>query len=196
MSGRVVELASALSIALDVTELRKSIGRVQTASLALDKDKDQAEKHLKLLLHEFARRRWRCRQSIFRRAAVYIEGLSNIQTSYWWDAFCAREGPGILDPVVWNSHAAAADTLKALPRRIRELIQAIRRVQNANRRLTAFERGLISEEGLKGKQWFRHLVLGPGKEQGSARVDELVLFNSPSHALTFCQVIAQRLFLA
>lgn len=37
-----------------------------------------------------------------------------------------------------------------------------KRVAAANSRLTYFERGFIDEEGIKGREWFKHVVYAPG----------------------------------
>ncbi|KAH9899682.1 Zn-dependent exopeptidase [Cubamyces lactineus] len=56
---------------------------------------------------------------------------------------------GVLDH--WNRH---------------ELAKAVRRVQSANAKLIGFERGFISEEGLEGREWYKHLGVAPGKWLG------------------------------
>lgn len=37
-----------------------------------------------------------------------------------------------------------------------------KRVEKMNERLTQFERGFIDEEGIKGREWFKHIVYAPG----------------------------------
>ncbi|KAJ3576237.1 hypothetical protein NP233_g571 [Leucocoprinus birnbaumii] len=46
------------------------------------------------------------------------------------------------------------------------LIRAIRRVRVVNDKLRSFERGFISEDGIKDREWFRHLGVAPGKWLG------------------------------
>ena len=50
---------------------------------------------------------------------------------------------------------------------IKKLIRAFKRVQNINRKLAAFERGFISPEGIKDREWYRHLGVAPGKWLGT-----------------------------
>ncbi|KAF7978073.1 hypothetical protein HWV62_1721 [Athelia sp. TMB] len=45
---------------------------------------------------------------------------------------------------------------------VRKLIKAAKRVRRANRKLVAFERGFINEEGLPGREWYKHLGVAPG----------------------------------
>jgi hypothetical protein len=37
-----------------------------------------------------------------------------------------------------------------------------KRVEKINDRLTAFERGFIDPEGIKGREWYKHVVYAPG----------------------------------
>ena len=46
------------------------------------------------------------------------------------------------------------------------MVKAAKRVQAANAKLVAFERGFISEEGIKDREWYRHLGVAPGKWLG------------------------------
>lgn len=43
---------------------------------------------------------------------------------------------------------------------------AVERVRLANAALVAFERGFISEQGLQGREWYRHLGVAPGRWLG------------------------------
>lgn len=49
---------------------------------------------------------------------------------------------------------------------VKQFIKAAKRVQRANAKLVAFEKGFISEEGIKDREWYRHLVIAPGKWLG------------------------------
>lgn len=50
----------------------------------------------------------------------------------------------------------------------REWLKAVKRVQKANDKLVAFEKGFISEEGIKDREWYRHLGVAPGKWLGQS----------------------------
>ena len=49
---------------------------------------------------------------------------------------------------------------------VKEFIKAAKRVQEANARLVAFEKGFIHEDGIKDREWYRHLGVAPGKWLG------------------------------
>ena len=57
----------------------------------------------------------------------------------------------------------------------KEFVKAAKRVQKANHKLVAFEKGFISEEGIKDRKWYRHLGVAPGKWLG-----EIFLLINPS----------------
>lgn len=46
------------------------------------------------------------------------------------------------------------------------LLHALHRVHDVNNKLRSFERGLISKDGIKGREWFKHLGVAPGKWLG------------------------------
>lgn len=50
---------------------------------------------------------------------------------------------------------------------IRELRQAVRRVLAVNKKLKSFEQGFISVDGIKDREWYKHLVVAPGKWLGT-----------------------------
>ena len=47
-----------------------------------------------------------------------------------------------------------------------KLKAAVKRVQRVNKLLSSFERGFISEGGIKDREWYRHLGVAPGKWLG------------------------------
>lgn len=50
----------------------------------------------------------------------------------------------------------------------KKLKKAVKRVRAVNKKLVAFERGLISEEGIKDREWYKHLGVAPGKWLGAS----------------------------
>ncbi|KIK69969.1 hypothetical protein GYMLUDRAFT_212939 [Collybiopsis luxurians FD-317 M1] len=52
------------------------------------------------------------------------------------------------------------------PPPIYEFIRAAKRVSRANHKLIFFERGFIDEEGIKHREWYRHLGVAPGAYLG------------------------------
>ncbi|KAF8518670.1 Zn-dependent exopeptidase [Hysterangium stoloniferum] len=56
--------------------------------------------------------------------------------------------------------------LSERPRVPRKLIKAVKRVQAVNKKLSGFESGFISEEGILDRTWYKHLGVAPGKWLG------------------------------
>lgn len=50
--------------------------------------------------------------------------------------------------------------------RRKDLIRAVRHIFAVNAKLRSFEHGLISKDGIKDREWFRHLGVAPGKWLG------------------------------
>ncbi|KAI5119745.1 hypothetical protein M0805_004077 [Coniferiporia weirii] len=81
------------------------------------------------------------------------------------------------------------------PKLVKKLIAAVKRVREVNKKLVGFERGFISEDGITGREWFRHLCVAPGKWLGYGATT----FPGLTEALTFdknvtlAQVEAKRL---
>lgn len=44
--------------------------------------------------------------------------------------------------------------------------KAVKKIQAVNKKLIAFERGFISKDGIKDREWFKHLGVAPGKWLG------------------------------
>jgi N-acetylated-alpha-linked acidic dipeptidase len=47
-----------------------------------------------------------------------------------------------------------------------DVFKAWKRVRSVNQKLRAFEQGLLSEEGIPDREWYRHLGVAPGKWLG------------------------------
>ncbi|OCH94344.1 Zn-dependent exopeptidase [Obba rivulosa] len=48
----------------------------------------------------------------------------------------------------------------------KKLKRAVKRVRAVNKKLASFERGFIHEDGIKDREWYRHLGVAPGKWLG------------------------------
>ena len=79
-----------------------------------------------------------------------------------------------------RAHSRIPDWLRKILRKIRKhwkhakkeakavkrFVEAAKRVQSGNAKLQKFEQGFISEEGIAEREWYRHLVVAPGKFLG------------------------------
>jgi N-acetylated-alpha-linked acidic dipeptidase len=168
------------------SSLRKAIKGVQEASSKLDAEKYEAEENFKKLLKRmrfpFPRRdgvRHRGRRTgVLRRAADWVKGVFGVPppTDAEIQRLSIRSADSWEEYLEYASIAAQETPLEeeadvegdkyGLPFPIREFIKAAKRVGRANRKLKAFERGFISEGGIKDREWYKHLGVAPGKWLG------------------------------
>ncbi|KAI0375832.1 Zn-dependent exopeptidase [Pilatotrama ljubarskyi] len=134
---RVEDIAWSVHASADFSGLRRSIRRLQRASRALDAEKQEAERKFKELLDK-------------------IPGRSDSQPALG----------GVLPVPDWLKRLLDAIFGHAPTGPIGKFVKAARRVQRANAKLVAFERGFIDEKGIEGREWYRHLGVAPGKWLG------------------------------
>ncbi|OJT05323.1 Glutamate carboxypeptidase 2 [Trametes pubescens] len=146
----VEHIAASLHAATDFTGLRRSIKRLQSASVALDAEKEEAGRKLQELLDQ----------------------IPLAQDSYAYAA-------GLLPE--WLQRLLKTILGHARPGPIGRFVKAAKRVQRANAKLVAFERGFIHEDGIEGREWYRHLGVAPGRWLGYGATT----LPSVTEALTF-----------
>lgn len=143
---QVVTLAMAASIDVDFLPLRDSIYSLQAASLDLDVEKAEAEHKSRAALRSLKR------HGQYGRAAR----MTRIVLCELWKLIgkvCHPEESELLlkaETELWE----------------RRLLQALEPVRAVNGKLIAFERAFISKDGIKGREWFKHLGVAPGKWLG------------------------------
>lgn len=73
-----------------------------------------------------------------------------------------------------HGHWMSPDTLNGHPHLPKlpfaEFREAIKRIRTVNQKLVSIERGMISEEGIPEREWYRHLGVAPGKWLGMSRL--------------------------
>ncbi|KAF9058018.1 hypothetical protein BJ165DRAFT_1425174 [Panaeolus papilionaceus] len=165
-----------------LSSLKKSIRSVQKASTALDKEKVEAEADFKKLL---ARLLWRRRHvgecsrhfSTYQRLFNFVKSTFGIspptvgRSTWMHHERDAHSWLQYLDETVDVDEAEKVileqmDQANTLPFPIRRFIEAAKRVGRVNKKLLKFERGFISEEGIKDREWYKHLGVAPGKWLG------------------------------
>jgi len=151
----VEEAASGIAPLPDLRRVRDAISKLQQASLNLDVKKLKAEGAFRKAVRNLPR--GRLGRRIIRRIKRWIMRLLGIDTPMPNDAelkFPALHALNTRD---------ATERRKGWPC---DLIDAATRVKTVNQKLALFERGFISEEGVKDREWYRHLGVAPGKYLG------------------------------
>jgi len=167
---RVEEIASTTSISFKFTDLRNAIDSLQSASAILDDEKEKAEKYFKGLLHKLPKKH---AHFYFRPVVDWIKklfgihpchtqghGHRNCKAGYHMDVAFDKAEIGLAEMHKLQSpihpHHGPPGCL------IRKFIKAAKRVRKANQKLIAFERGFISKEGIRNREWYKHLGVAPG----------------------------------
>lgn len=166
--------------AVDFAPLRHSIKKLQIASFKLDKEKLKAEAKFRKILASLALPSYRCKNQnqLWRRARDWIKGVFRVEPPQ--RALQHHEDwIRYLDIDVHNTGTCnklaghSTEGIGHCPFPISKLIKAAKRVSRANKKLKAFERGFISEGGIKDREWYRHLGVAPGKWLGTNHLRQL-----------------------
>ncbi|KAJ1311382.1 hypothetical protein OPQ81_009875 [Rhizoctonia solani] len=180
---RVAELATELSDAPNFDKLRHAISKVKKASQKLDDRKAHAKHRLERSLEKVIHRGKQhvCGHRKFPGARAWVKSVFGVheekKNSYsqgWPEG--ARVAPQV------GRLPVSADEQKETKGRhhhneqrhhhtnehkgIRKLIRAVKEVREVNKKLSTFEQGFLSEEGIKEREWYRHLGVAPGKWLG------------------------------
>ncbi|KAK7005957.1 Zn-dependent exopeptidase [Favolaschia claudopus] len=165
-----IALSAQLDTALDFSALREAIHNLNQASIWLDVEKEIAEKEFTKLLSQLPKspRQYGRRQRLTRHLVNFIKRVLGVPPRRW----CRR---GLRVPAAWEEYLdaqfMALDDTEGAPHLphvppILGFIKAAKRVTKANKKLAAFERGFVSEQGIKGQEWYKHKVVAPGRWLG------------------------------
>ena len=183
---RVEGLAAASSANVNFAPLRAAIRSVQFASLKLDAEKHTAERVLRTCLRKWRkhqrkhkRRHWCLKGFVHRLKDFFTEDRKDVAefTPKFADEknqLGLRRGP---DSGLGNEHEVDLEARNwpglPLPHKPKhphrlppKLIKALKVVRKINQKLVFFERGFIHEDGIKDREWYRHLGVAPGKWLG------------------------------
>ncbi|EIW82299.1 hypothetical protein CONPUDRAFT_164921 [Coniophora puteana RWD-64-598 SS2] len=154
---------------LSFATLRRSIVSLQEASAALDSEKASAEKALRKALQKLAHKRLRRR--FVRRVIRWIKKHLGLEVDPIGPKDAEPyEHDHLLDHSLKMLSARAGD-VERLEKRwgkgpLHDLIQAAKRVRKVNAKLAKFEQGFISEDGIRSRNWYKHLGVAPGRYLG------------------------------
>ncbi|KAG1727082.1 Zn-dependent exopeptidase [Suillus paluster] len=159
----VIQSAYRGDILPDLYPLRKAIAKLQDASFKLDEEKASAETAFRKALKNIDRAR---DPRVVRRIIQWIKEHLGIGALQVQDL---RFGALKWMSSVTESSLSGPDICRSRSKGpLCDFVRAAKRVRVANQKLAAFERGFISEDGIKDREWFKHLGVAPGKHTGYA----------------------------
>ncbi|KAJ7752743.1 Zn-dependent exopeptidase [Mycena maculata] len=158
-----------LATAIDFSKLRHSIKELTAASIELDEEKIAAEEDFKRLLSQLPHfpRRHPWRRGFGPHLAKWIKRVLGVAPH-------RSHRAGLHIPAAWEEYLdaqfggpedAGGPHLPRVPP-IFKFIKAAKRVTKVNKKIAAFERGFLSEEGIKGREWYKHMGVAPGRWLG------------------------------
>ncbi|KAF9265384.1 Zn-dependent exopeptidase [Marasmius fiardii PR-910] len=172
-TDKVEQLAATvvgLDITSDLTILRSQIKRLQAASLALDEEKVAAEENFRKALDrlpKFPRNHsgtLHCGSGLMRRLSAWYHSFfgssvpdsTSIRVHDWEDflSFNLEEDFERLSRLPFPKNPWL------------EFLRAAKRLVRANKKIISFERGFLHPDGIKDREWYRHLGVAPGKWLG------------------------------
>jgi N-acetylated-alpha-linked acidic dipeptidase len=167
---RVEGIAASLDLKVKLKPLRHAVKKLHKASVKLDKEKHEAEEHLRDIIKDWQHHRpshnHRCGPRWWRisRWVKSVFGAVN-RDAYELDGANKGSDSDIHSPQPDSSLASVSHHPHPHhpPHR---LIKAVKRVQAVNKKLSSFEGGFISKEGIAGREWYKHLAVAPGKWLG------------------------------
>ena len=105
-----------------------------------------------------------------------------------------EESAMVLGLAIHAGYNARSNHLPHPGKAVNHLRKLAKRIQAVNAKSSAFERGFISAEGIKDREWYKHLAVAPGKWLGSygffsffLSVAELACVRSQVMVLPHCQ---------
>jgi N-acetylated-alpha-linked acidic dipeptidase len=190
----VETIAGTTSLDINFASLRQSLHDLQKSATALDEEKAAAHADLIKLLKRIGRRhrRHRLHRAIWKAKCALKKLFGRKCSCPHKDkdaALSQHHGPpdvasllteaGLDEDMVLGIlyHGGFSDETGHLAAQIvkgkghkkrvlKRLIKIIRRIQAANKKTAAIEKGFISEEGIKDREWYKHLAVAPGKWLG------------------------------
>ena len=164
--------AIALENLVDVQfkSLRESIHALQQASIALDEEKRKVEKDLRKVIKNLKKHK-----KVLKMLYCRIKKLFGLECSYPHKKTSPpmtigdqeEESAMILGLAIHSGYNARSNLLPHPGKAINHLRKLAKRIQAVNAKSSAFERGFISAEGIKDREWYKHLAVAPGKWLGS-----------------------------
>ncbi|KAI0747310.1 Zn-dependent exopeptidase [Irpex lacteus] len=170
---KVESIASTTSLDVDFSSLKESIHALQSASAALDEEKISAERELRHIIRKIVKRRTLRRtirkaickiKKVFGKECHHRPDAREFNPAASADTFGGDRTPAWFRVLPGGCHLQGPHGPKGIP--WKKLREAVKRIRAVNAKLVAYERGFISEEGIKDREWYKHLVVAPGKWLG------------------------------
>ncbi|KAF8591491.1 Zn-dependent exopeptidase [Ramaria rubella] len=183
--NNVDEIVANSQFEVDLTSLRHAIKKLHRASVKLDKEKADAEEDLRRIIRRWQRRHHGHPHGHTHHCNSRWRRLNSWVKSIFWvtDHRTAEEEGSDVSAHLPDAEHRVHDLDSPSPPLLshsdrphhphhrsrhpsHRLIEAVKRVRAVNKKLSSFESGFISEGGLIEREWYKHLVVAPGRWLG------------------------------
>ncbi|KAJ3508656.1 hypothetical protein NLJ89_g5632 [Agrocybe chaxingu] len=198
-------IADQASLDVHFKPLKQSIQAVQKASQALEEEKRTSLKDLQKIIDDWKkrhqRRHWLAR-TLKKGVRTLMRGVCSVKNALGRECLCHHgkahrrseavlhkqdtEEDEILVGVLLHEgyecllgHDSTLHPRRRVP--VKRLIRVLKRIRAVNKKSSAFERAFISEDGIKDREWYKHLGVAPGKWLGYGATT----FPALTEAITF-----------
>lgn len=167
-SFRIEAIAQKFEYNITFGELAHAIAKVQNASVALDVQADTAVTKLAKLLPSPSSHGPH-HHSMMRRAVWKIKRFFGFKPKCHGARFDAAHIREYEDDEVEHRHSHHSHHhnrphafghpkphLPIPPKKLKELKEVLLEIRSINKKLAGFEKGMLSEEGLSGREWYLH----------------------------------------
>ncbi|KJA29915.1 hypothetical protein HYPSUDRAFT_126892 [Hypholoma sublateritium FD-334 SS-4] len=161
----VENLAFTGSLAVNFESLRASIKSLQNASVALEEEKLDVHKDLRKLLKKWKKQHSKLRRLKKKARKVLCRIRKALGKKCSQVGMLLHEDPdGDLKLAKLEPFDLSHQYRHKFP--ITKLRKVVKRIREANKKSAAIEKGFISEDGIKDREWYKHLAVAPGKWLG------------------------------
>ncbi|KAJ7068555.1 hypothetical protein C8F01DRAFT_1227625 [Mycena amicta] len=157
------------NIAVDFSPLRKAITVLQAASRSLDFEKTAAEEDLRRIVRKWVKHRRATRRKL-RKVYCRLKKIFGRKCHHKKhsdsDGGLDSLDVDILTGFAIHMGSDISEFNQALVRPrfpLEQLRKAVQRIRAVNEKLVGFEKGFISTDGIPDREWYKHLVIAPGK---------------------------------
>ncbi|KAF5391031.1 hypothetical protein D9757_004051 [Collybiopsis confluens] len=190
--NQVKEQALSESVKVDLSAVKNSIRSLQAASKGLDDEKLAAELELKKVLKKWGKEASKARKLRRKAWKAYCKFQKKVfgrkcrSHRHHFEDWENEDGPesaitmfemvqGFAQHSGFENPLSSSDEHSCIERAdrprlphfpIAKLAKVNKRLRRVNQKLVAFERGFISEEGLPGREWYKHVGVSPGRYLG------------------------------
>ncbi|KAF8812308.1 Zn-dependent exopeptidase [Phlegmacium glaucopus] len=202
--NNVEAIATEYLVNVELKPLRNSIHALQKASIALDEERRKAERDLRKVIKSLKKHKKFLKKVYCHILKLFGRKCSCPHRKKSRMTVEGQEEDAMISGIAFHAGFDARSNIELLHhgKAIYHLRKLVKHIQALNAKSSAFERGFISTEGIKDREWYKHLAVAPGKWLGYGAttfpaLTEAIIFEKSStlarNEVTRLQVLIDRI---